>query len=121
MNKVCVIAGAGPSLAETNIDLIPDTAMFIACNHYYKITKKYTRQPDAIVITDSHRITEVGDNYSDYKGDLYIGNQDYINPPVDKIKSIIKREFFPIPQLPKRRLRNFGLINDFKIPQILHD
>lgn len=121
MKKTCVIAGAGPSLLSTNIDLIPADAYFMVCNHYYKLKKVYQRKPDAVVITDSSRLKEIGENYSNTSAELFVGHQKYINPPITYIKNILKRDFIPISQLAKRRVRNFKIFDKICIPQFLHD
>jgi hypothetical protein len=121
MKKTCVIAGAGPSLLSTNVDLIPADAYFMVCNHYYKLKKTYERNPNAVVITDSLRLNEIGDNYCNYEADLFVGHQKYINPPLKYIKNILKRDFIPISQLAKKRIRKFKIFDKISIHEFLHD
>lgn len=121
MKKTCVIAGAGPSLLNVNLDLIPADAYFMVCNHYYKLKKTYERTPDGVVITDSSRLKEIGNNYSGYNAELFVGHQKYINPPIKYIKNILKRDFTPISQLAKRRVKSLRIFNKISIPQFLHD
>ncbi|MBF4470429.1 hypothetical protein [Flavobacterium sp. HJJ] len=121
MKKTCIIAGSGPSLLTENIDLIPDNVYFMVCNHYYKMNDSYTRKPDAIVITDSYRLNEIGDKYSNYDAELFVGHQKYINPPVKYIKNIVRRSFTPVSQLAKSRIRKLFFFDKILIPQFLHD
>lgn len=121
MQKCCVIVGAGPSLLKTNLDIIPEDAYLMACNHFYKIQESFTRKADAIVITDSIRLQEVGSNYSKFEGDFFIGHQKYIYPPVEKIEAVVKRKFSPIKQLPKNPLLKRPFLHKLEIHQTLHD
>lgn len=121
MKKVCIIAGAGPSLLKTNVNLIPQDAYFMVCNHFYKLESLYKRKPDGIVVTDSARLKEIGDNYASFNAELFVGHQKYINPPVKYIKNVVKRNFTPISQLAKRKIRNLKIFDKILIPQFLHD
>jgi hypothetical protein len=121
MKKTCVIAGAGPSLLSTNIDLIPADAYFMVCNHYCKLKDSYKRDPDAIVITDSFRLKEIGNSYSNYTAELFVGHQKFINPPIKYIKNIVGRSFTPVSQLAKNKISRLKIFSGLSIPQVLHD
>jgi hypothetical protein len=113
--KIAVIAGNGPSLRDTDINSIPKDVAFFATNHYYKMWDAFERKPDNIVITDSNRIREIGDNYKNRDVTLYAGHQNYINAPVAWIKKHLQRDFVPLKQLPKGFFRRHTLFNDFFI------
>lgn len=112
MEKVAVIAGNGPSLKHTDINLIPSDAGFFATNHYYKMMEQFTRRPNYIAITDSNRISEIKTSYRDFDGQVFVGHQNYIYPPVSKIKSVLKSDFTPLRQLARPFFRKNKLFNN---------
>ena len=105
-DRPALILGNGPSLDIFPHDLLPHFYTY-GCNHIYKLFKRWGGSTNAVVITDSYRLQEIGDAYRDFPGDLWIGDQRYINPPISSIRKLVKRDFHPIRQLKKETLTRF--------------
>ncbi len=107
--KTALILGNGPS-----IDLL-DPAWLAAfstygSNHIYRNFTKWGRSLDHVVVTDSNRIAEIGDAYAAYTGTLYVGDQRYILPPLNRYRRLLGRDFIPLRQLTKQMLPVNALI-----------
>jgi hypothetical protein len=103
IKKPALILGNGPSL-----DLLSATDLehfeTYGTNHIYKKFPVWGRQVDNVVITDSNRLKEIGTAYKDFPGKLYIGDQRYIEPPYQRLRKIVGRDFIPLRQLTKETM-----------------
>lgn len=112
-NRPALILGNGPSLNVFPHDLLPLFYTY-GCNHIYKLFQKWGCPTNAVVITDSYRLQEIGDAYRDFPGDLWIGDQRYVNPPVSAIRKLVKRDFYPLRQLKKETLKGFPFLDNIR-------
>jgi hypothetical protein len=102
-NPIALVIGNGPSVDELDPTVLPHFTTY-GCNHIYKKFPDWGRPTDNVVITDSNRIREIGAAYKNYRGNLYIGDERYIRPPINRIRQIIGRDFVPLRRLTKRTM-----------------
>lgn len=100
MERTALVLGNGPSIDQLDMRLLSRFETF-GTNHIYKKFPVWNREVDNVVITDSHRLREIGDAYRHFKGQLYVGNECYIEPPRKSIRRLLGREFTPLRQLTK--------------------
>lgn len=117
--KIALVIGNGPSAEEINKELL-DGVRSYGCNHVNQLFDKWGRQTDAVVITDSNRIKEIGGSYSSFKGDLYIGDERYPYPPIKKIRSIVGRDFFPLRQQTKKNYPKGEIFQNIRFHRFLY-
>ena len=101
--KTALILGNGPSIDLLDPSVLPYFETY-GTNHIYKKFEAWGRPVDNVVITDSNRLAEIRTAYKSFPGNLYVGDQRYIEPPVEHWKRVLGREFIPLRQLPKQTL-----------------
>lgn len=97
---IALVIGNGPSVDQLPVKALEKFETY-GCNHIYQKFSQWGHETDNIVITDSNRIQEIGGAYKNYKGNIYIGDERYVDPPTKKIQKIIGREFTPLRQYTK--------------------
>lgn len=98
-----LIMGNGPSIDRLDPALFEHFETY-GTNHIYKKFPTWGRAVDNVVITDSNRLQEIGAAYRDFPGNLFVGDQRYIAPPVTRLKRLLGRDFHPLRQLTKQSL-----------------
>ncbi len=98
-----LIMGNGPSIDRLDPALFEHFETY-GTNHIYKKFPTWGRAVDNVVITDSNRLEEIGAAYRDFPGNLFVGDQRYIAPPVTRLKRLLGRDFHPLRQLTKQSL-----------------
>jgi hypothetical protein len=114
-----LILGNGPSLDALDPALLPHFYS-MGSNHIHRKFHVWGRPTDAVVITDSDRLDEVKDAYRDYSGELYIGDQRYVSPPVACIRKLVGRDFIPLRQLKKETLERIRILDRIKWSKYLY-
>jgi len=117
--KPALIIGNGPSVNLLDPALLKSFVTF-GSNHIYKIFPEWGLQTDNVVITDSHRINEIGNAYKDFRGSMYVGDERYAYPPVRRIRKILGRDFIPLRQLTKETIRNWRILDRVRWHRLLY-
>jgi hypothetical protein len=117
--KPALIIGNGPSVDAIDPALF-DHVVSYGSNHIYKKFPEWGREVANVVITDSNRIHEIGDAYRNFHGNLYVGDERYVWPPVGKIRRVLQRDFIPLRQLKKKTLSRFRGIDRLRWHKLLY-
>ncbi len=117
--KPALIIGNGPSVDLLDPLLLQHFVTF-GSNHIYGKFPEWGRETDNVVITDSHRIREIGNAYKDFRGNMYVGDERYAYPPVRRIRGILGRDFIPLRQLTKETIRNWHVLDAVRWHRLLY-
>lgn len=117
--KSALIIGNGPSVDMLNPEIFERYTTF-GVNHIYAKFDEWGREVDNVVITDSNRIVEIGTSYANFAGQLYVGNEHYMNCPYKKTKSILGKDFVPLRQKIKKKMPTFWPFNRVKYSKYLY-
>lgn len=118
-DRPALIIGNGPSVDQFDPSLLTRCESY-GCNHIGKKFAEWGRGTDHIVITDSFRIREIGRAYEKFPGRVYIGDENYIEPPVSAIRRIVNRDFQPLRQIPRRSFPKWTFLRRLKFNKYLH-
>jgi hypothetical protein len=98
-----LILGNGPSIDQLDPALLSHFESY-GSNHIYRKFSAWGRKVDNVVVTDSNRLSEIGDAYRTFSGRMYVGDQRYIFPPVQRLRRFLGRDFIPLRQLTKKSM-----------------
>lgn len=111
--KPALIIGSGPSVDQLDPGILPKFETF-GCNSVYRKFDEWGCAVDNVIITDSQRLSEIGDAYKNFKGRLFIGDQRYISPPYRRYRKLLGRDFTPLKQLTKEHMPDNCLTRRFR-------
>lgn len=117
--SIALVIGNGPSVDSLPVELL-DQLVTYGCNHIGRKFPEWGRELDNIVITDSNRIKEIGGLYREFRGGLYVGHEQYVDPPVAWIRRHLRRDFVALRQLKKETLNKVSLVDCVRWPQSLY-
>jgi hypothetical protein len=112
-----IVMGNGPSVDQFKPEWLSGV-LSIGTNGIGLKFREWGRPTDIIVVTDSNRIGEFGTLYKDFAGELYVGHQQYIIPPIGWIRRKIGSSAIPLRQKPRRQF-DFSPLNRVPIPKQL--
>ncbi|MDB5348584.1 MAG: hypothetical protein JWP89_6961 [Schlesneria sp.] len=119
-----LVLGNGPSIDQLDPAWLERVYSF-GSNHIYKKFDTWGRTTDAVVITDSNRIQEIGTAYKHYPGQLFVGSEKCIIPNYASLRRVLGRDFVALKQLSKPMVSRYSFFKWFtygeRLQQVVFD
>lgn len=110
--KDALVIGNGPSVNELDANTLKRFVTY-GTNHIYAKFDSWGMAVDNVVITDSHRLKEIGKAYQNFPGKLYVGDETRVMPDYRRLRDLLGRDFIPLRQLLKQKLQKVPYIDQF--------
>jgi len=118
-SDIALVIGNGPSVDALDPAIFGHLTSY-GSNHIYKKFSAWGRPTDAVVITDSHRLREIGNAYASFPGKLYVGDERYPHPPVARLRRQLGRDFIALRQSTKDHYPKCWPFNQLRFHRFLY-